>query len=265
MKVFISHSGDRSRELADTMKWFVSNLLQATDPWVSTGIEKGARWEAEIAHNLHAAAIGIVCLTSDNLEKPWILFEAGALAKQLDGNVCTLLLDVEKEQVKLPLGQFQATKAERDDVWKLVKTINTLVDSVKGRSRSDSDLKESFELYWPKLEDTILRLRNRAPAAAPKARAPEEMLAELLDLTREIGRAIGMQEKTLHLVRSIYTAVKRQEPPTLDTLRRYVLIGELERDTQAVAAPMAAGGDTPDASRGKEEGSNETGPPQSSA
>ena len=48
-----------------------------------TDIEKGARWENEISLRLAESDLGIICLTPDNLEEPWVLFEAGALAKKL--------------------------------------------------------------------------------------------------------------------------------------------------------------------------------------
>ena len=45
---------------------------------------------------------------------PWILFEAGALAKIKNARVCTLLLDIKKADVEPPPGQFQATLVEQE-------------------------------------------------------------------------------------------------------------------------------------------------------
>lgn len=104
-KVFISQSGARSLALAEALQGFVRKLVQATDPWVSrTGIA------TELDDNLDQAGAGIVCLTSDNLDARWILFEAGALSRT-GKKVWTVLLDVEPADVVPSLSQFQHTRA----------------------------------------------------------------------------------------------------------------------------------------------------------
>lgn len=54
-------------------------------------IEKGAKWSTEVLKELEESEIGILCLTRDNLDKPWILFEAGALSKNFGkSKVCMI-------------------------------------------------------------------------------------------------------------------------------------------------------------------------------
>ena len=43
----------------------------------------GARWNDQVAVELERTNFGIICLTKANQERPWVLFEAGALAKGL--------------------------------------------------------------------------------------------------------------------------------------------------------------------------------------
>ena len=82
-KVFISWSGDLSRKLGETLRDWLPSALQYVKPYFTPeDIEKGAKWSSEIAKELESANIGIICLTRDNTEKPWILFEAGALSKE---------------------------------------------------------------------------------------------------------------------------------------------------------------------------------------
>ena len=79
-KVFLSWSGDLSRKLADALRSWLPSALQSVKPYFTPeDIEKGAKWGSEISKELESSNIGIVCLTRDNTEKPWILFEAGAL------------------------------------------------------------------------------------------------------------------------------------------------------------------------------------------
>jgi len=88
MKVFISWSGRRSNAAANLLKEWLPNVMQAIDPWMSDrDIDRGALWFSQIAETLSDTTNGIVVLTSENINKPWILFEAGALAK---GRECFL-------------------------------------------------------------------------------------------------------------------------------------------------------------------------------
>jgi hypothetical protein len=194
MRIFISWSGERSRVLAQRLEWFVRNLIHTTEPWVSTGIDKGSRWEREIASNLEQAGLGIVCLTSDTLESRWLLFEAGALAKKFDDKVCTFLLDVEPAQVQPPLGQFQHTRAEKADVWALIQTINKAVEAAKFKPRVLSDLEAHFEMLWKDLERTISELRQSSEAVPPP-RGQQQMIVEVLDTVRDIAREVDTLSK----------------------------------------------------------------------
>ena len=188
MKVFLSHSGDRSKTLAIALQTFIRKLFPSTaDPWISTGIDKGSRWEPEIAENLEAAGAGIVCLTSDNLPAPWLLFEAGALSKRLDGKVYTFLLDVDASAVPNPLGQFQHTRAEKGDVLALVQSINKQIEAAKEKPRIPEDLTEAFEDRWPKLAETIETLKGQALPTRQPARSLEDMVKEVLETVRSLS------------------------------------------------------------------------------
>ena len=87
MKVFISWSGERSKQVAEVLNDWIQCVIQAVDPWMSSkDIDRGALWFSEITDQLANTSIGIICLTKENKTKPWILFEAGALAKGLSSS-----------------------------------------------------------------------------------------------------------------------------------------------------------------------------------
>ena len=94
--VFISWSGERSRCVAEALRGWLPAVLQNVKPWMSAAdVEKGTRWESEISTRLEEADVGIICLTPDNLDSRWLLFEVGALSKKLGkSRVCTYLLDL---------------------------------------------------------------------------------------------------------------------------------------------------------------------------
>jgi TIR domain-containing protein len=97
MKLFLSQSGERSRALGEALHHWLPLVLHYVEPWLSkANIDAGQRWFEEIGQTLSDCSFGISCLTTENLNAPWILFEAGALAKLIDtGAVVPYLLDVD--------------------------------------------------------------------------------------------------------------------------------------------------------------------------
>ena len=90
MEIFISWSGPRSKAIAKALNDWMPKVIQGVKPWMSPDIPSGARWQAEIADRLDKNMVGVVCLTPENLNAPWLLFEAGALSKHVsDSRVCT--------------------------------------------------------------------------------------------------------------------------------------------------------------------------------
>jgi hypothetical protein len=183
-KVFLSWSGDLSRKLADALRNWLPSALQSVKPYFTPeDIEKGAKWGSEISKELETSNIGIVCLTRENTEKPWILFEAGALSKSIQqSHVCTLLFDLEPTDIKGPLTSFQATKFIKEDFRKLVLTIN----GSAGDLRLEQIVMDAvFEMWWPKLESQVSDiLKHHGLGAKTAKRSERDILEELLELTR---------------------------------------------------------------------------------
>lgn len=188
MRVFLCWSGDRSKAVAEVLGHWIGQVIQAVEPWISTQTDKGARWRTEIGDHLEEAKVGIACLTPENLDSPWIHFESGALSKTKDAHVFTFLLDLQPTDVKEPLAQFQATKAEEDDVRQLIRTINKLVGQTGGRTLLDSDLDEIFNHDWPRLKEKLGEISPRQIRETP-FRPEGEMLQEILELVRGIEQS----------------------------------------------------------------------------
>jgi hypothetical protein len=188
MKVFLSWSGGRSKAVAEELGSWLARVIQAVEPWISSGIEKGARWQGEIADRLEEAKVGIVCLTSSNLTAPWILFEAGALSKTKGSYVCTFLLDVTPADIEPPLGQFQHTAFTKDDALKLVQTINKAVKDAGDRALTGENLIKVFETFWPQLKATLSNIAVK-PEEKPAPRPEREVLEEILEIVRSQEQA----------------------------------------------------------------------------
>lgn len=183
-KVFISWSGDLSKKVAESLRQWLPGVLQFVKPYFTPDdIEKGSRWGPDITKELDASEVGVICLTKDNLEKPWILFEAGALSKSFDkAKVCTLLFNVDTTDLTGPLTIFQHTKFEKADFKKLVKSINACGGDVK---LEDSVFDSVFDMWWPKLEESISKtLGDHKPDKHSSSRSERDILEEILELSR---------------------------------------------------------------------------------
>jgi hypothetical protein len=146
-------------------------------------IAKGSRGLHEVARALEGIKVGISCLTAENLQEPWILFEAGALSKTIDDGtrLCTYLIGgLRLQDVKPPLGMFQATQTDKDDTRKLVATINAAVGV---EPLAGPVLDDVFEAMWPKLYSELQNLPKPEGELQAK-RSLDEMVAEILEITR---------------------------------------------------------------------------------
>ena len=144
-------------------------------------IDQGTRWSSEIATQLEQANIGIICLTPDNVLSPSLHFEAGALSKALDkSRVCTYLLDLAPTDLRWPLADFQATRANRDETKKLLIAINKALGE---QSLPVERLGKTFERWWPELEAQIAKLPPSGNVAQ-SSRPDRELLQEILELLR---------------------------------------------------------------------------------
>jgi TIR domain-containing protein len=181
MKVFISWSGITSREIANALHDWLPYVLQFTRPFVSTGdIAKGRRWNEVITAELDEAAFGIVCITRDNYRAPWINFEAGAISKALHLDcVSPLLFNIEPSRISGPLQQFQLTTCSEDDIFELVRSINSAVDSKQ--QLPIGMLRQEFDAWWPELKGKLDSLAKDAPEATETG---FEWLYTLEDLAR---------------------------------------------------------------------------------
>ena len=190
MDIFISWSGERSRVVAEALRTWLPKIINAIKPWLSSAdIDKGARWSTDVASRLEVARAGIICLTPGNLHSDWILFEAGALSKTLKNTfVCPFLIGLEPSDVKPPLAQFQATRAERVDVLQLLKTLNTALGE---DALSESHIEEAFDVWWPKL-DTSLKNLPQETGTAHKHRSDHDLLEEILSLVRNQSRSASV-------------------------------------------------------------------------
>ena len=187
MKIFISWSGDLAGSVAEILQRWLQCVIQKSDPWTSKKMDRGVIWFSEISDQLKDTSIGIICLTKENKDRPWILFEAGALSKSIDqSRVCTLLIDLRPDDVTYPLAGFNHFVPSKSGMRELVTTLNRCLGT---EALSEAVLGQVFETYWPTFEREFAEALAATPANAEvgKGRDDREVLGEILELSRAIN------------------------------------------------------------------------------
>lgn len=177
MKVFISWSGERSQRLAQALHGWLPLVLHYVQPWLSEAdVSAGDRWAQAIAKELETSNFGIICVTPENLGSPWVLFEAGALAKSMQGTkVIPLLFNLEFSDVSGPLAQFQAKKFERSGLAEVIHSVNQSASEPIPEDRA----RQLFNALWPELEKQLTAIPAEAPTEK-HMRPAHEILEELV-------------------------------------------------------------------------------------
>jgi len=237
MKVFIGWSGSRSQQLAQALRDWMPLVLHYAEPWLSEAdISAGERWAQSMAKELEVSNFGIISVTRENVASPWILFEAGSLAKSLEeSRVIPLLLDLEFSEISGPLAQFQAKKADRDGLSEVIQSVNKVAPEPVPEARAG----QLFEALWPKLEEQLSSIPKQPAAAKPTRPQPEileELVAGVRSLESRLRDVAGMVSE--EIPRSRRRGLSRLHPFMLNEMG--MMIGEGPGDPIAlvIAASM---------------------------
>jgi hypothetical protein len=149
MKLFVSWSGAHSHAIALALRSWLPYIFTDLQIFVSTeDVRKGKRWLPEISKEL-----GTTNLRNADIEGP--------------------------------LSNFQSTVFNKSEFLKLIQSINTKL----GKARLDEQrLKTMFEKWWSDLEKAIGDSCKESETSTKPKRRQEEVLSEVLEITREIAR-----------------------------------------------------------------------------
>lgn len=151
-------------------------------------IAAGQDWSSIIDDRLDNALFGIICVTPDNQSAPWLNYEAGAIAKAVNGvqaRVAPLLIDfAEATELVGPLKKFQSKPATKEGIFSIVRSINSILDQPRDPNKLDDALSD----MWPRLERRLTEIDEAKPAPKEKSRTEKDMVIEILSTVRDISR-----------------------------------------------------------------------------
>jgi bifunctional DNA-binding transcriptional regulator/antitoxin component of YhaV-PrlF toxin-antitoxin module len=196
--VFISWSKVRSasEQLARVVCGWLPEILQQVRPWLSSeDLEPGTRWNAIISEQLEGTTLGIFCLTPESQTSPWMLFEAGAIAKSRQSRAYVYLFGMKKSELISPWNQFQSSESTKEDTRRLIHSLNkqlgpdtlaeTLLDKVfiRGWDELESKLKAIREPDMPQLvprsKKVLMPRQSSTFSTAPLSSEPETFRLEI--------------------------------------------------------------------------------------
>ena len=110
----------------------------------------------------------LIVVTPENHKAPWVYYEAGVIAaKQHEGSICAVLFGVTTSAIdKTPLSPFQATEADKDDLWRLLKDLN---GGVTEKKLVEASLRATYDTHWPELKAHIDDVLSHSAVATKSA------------------------------------------------------------------------------------------------
>jgi hypothetical protein len=192
--VFISHDS-RDADLAEAF----GNLLTDTSGGVlksfrssdrkgNAGIEYGQEWYGAIMQKLDAATAVVALLTSNSINRPWILYETGIGKGKMgaDDRVLGIALGVTMAEAATgPFAHFQNCTDEEDAVTGLVLQL------IRRHPQADPR-EEAVRLRVKAFRDSVaelLKSRKKEPAQSP-ARSDETSVAKFFEEIKVLVRDV---------------------------------------------------------------------------
>lgn len=169
LKIFISWSKNKSREIALEVKDFFEGLFHnSIELWMSSdSIEYGSTFIIDINDALRKSDCCIAIITEENINSSWIMYEIGAIAGKsyfssdnLDTKaVIPIIFDGidDKKFSNSPINQFQRLRFGKESIFNLSKQLNKRV----GIYSSETSLEKQFNLNWNGLLKGVERVANK--------------------------------------------------------------------------------------------------------
>ena len=194
MDLFLSWSSPRSQSLANIFDKWIQKVFPTLNVYLSSReITPGERWRDSVGKGLESTSFGIFFLVKENIDSPWINFEAGAISKYIaESNVVPLLHEIKPEELPGPLAQFQAMSINKEGIKRIVHSINR---SLQDNRRIPEDrLEDIFEKWYPDFESEYNNFskenKSEISESPSNLLTVNDQVGQVLNLVRSIDRRL---------------------------------------------------------------------------
>lgn len=190
MKIFVGWSGDRSKAVAAALRDWIPLVLHEAEPWLPS------RQDAclEDGKDLEGSQFGILCVTRESLDTPWLHFDAGALSQRLEAAaIWPCIVDVDPGELDGPLAHLRPRRADKRSTYELLYAINAR----SSRRLEGVRLANLFEPVWPELERRLRAIMTSSPSSARPGRSQSDILEGLVAAVRGVENRLSNIEETL--------------------------------------------------------------------
>lgn len=155
LNIFISWSGNLAKGITGVLHRWLPTMFDRVSPWFSDiDIDAGSRGLVAIQERLDVSSFGIIVVTPENMNKPWLLFETGALSRRLEGDLTKVVpllvgFDDISQLAGSPIFQFQGVKLDEAGARSLCLSIARTVQV------PDSTILTRFQRSWPDLQADV--------------------------------------------------------------------------------------------------------------
>lgn len=185
----MSWSQRPSKEIAIAIRNWLLSLMDGVDVWVSSeDIPLGDQWRESLREALESSSYAILCITSQNVDSPWIAMEAGAIAMKARNSfrAVPVLFGLDQDDLPSHLSGFQSIAASEENLLRLAHEIYEHVNSATDPKVFERRLNShTSELC---IELTRLMMRRANVPEARQVRAPKA-LANYPNLVADVQRA----------------------------------------------------------------------------
>lgn len=140
--------------------WIKANMGTWVQPFFSElDIEGGELWSERIMGELARTRRGIVFVTREMADAPFVMFEAGALAKEFkQARVVPVLVDILPSELPGALKMLQGKAFDHDEI---LRVLLKLVPGISKDTRKHARLALAFHTWWPKLTKRANQYRQQ--------------------------------------------------------------------------------------------------------
>ena len=163
MKIFISWSKTYSGKIANELKvWLKEAFDSKIDTFISSeGIGSGTDWYRKISEELDSSELGILVLTPENINSPWIMYEAGALSNKKA--IIPILFERNPNQVEGPINKRNYIVYNKKSFLKLLLDINEIINAGVSKKALNAFLNTEWEILQSKIDPLLEKVKITFP------------------------------------------------------------------------------------------------------